>query len=313
MRFELTEEQRGFAESLDDLLSKADTPSVIRAWRDGDSKPGLDLWRRLAETGVTGLLVPEDEGGLDASPVDVCVAFEALGRHAVPGPWVESAAFAARALGGGRDSLAAGEEVVTVAPASPTPRALDADVADRILVVDDGLRAATVGDRHTSVDPARRLFSVSSAAPVSGTTREDVDAAHDLAVLACSAQLLGLGEHLLEESVDYAKTRTQFGRPIGSFQALKHALADVKITLEFARPLVYGAAVERSSTLASAAKVAVGDAAYLAARVALQVHGAIGYTAEHDLSLWILKVRALVGAWGTSSYHRGRIFSALEA
>ena len=116
--------------------------------------------------------------------------------------------------------------------------------------------------------------------------------AFDLAVLATSAQLLGLGEHLLDASVAYVKQRKQFGREIGSYQAIKHRLADVRIALDFARPLVFGAALDEVP--ASAAKVATGDAAYLAARAALQVHGAVGYTRELDLSLWILKVRALV-------------------
>jgi len=139
--------------------------------------------------------------------------------------------------------------------------------------------------------------------------------AFDLAVLACSAQLLGLGEHLLAATVDYVKQRKQFGREVGSYQALKHQLADVRIALDFVRPLVLGAALaigtEHQGRDVSAAKVAASDAAYLAARTALQLHGAIGYTEEFDLSLWILKVRALVSAWGTTSLHRQRVLESL--
>ena len=114
--------------------------------------------------------------------------------------------------------------------------------------------------------------------------------------------------------MDYVKQRKQYGRTIGSYQAIKHALADVRIALDFARPLVLGAALDADnrSRSASAAKVATADAAYLASRVALQVHGAIGYTAEFDLGLWINRVRALVGAWGGSSYHRGRIADSIS-
>ena len=130
-----------------------------------------------------------------------------------------------------------------------------------------------------------------------------------LGVLATSAQLLGLGERILADSVTYAKQRKQFGREIGSYQAIKHALADVRIALDFARPLVFGAALGEIS--ASAAKVAAADAAYLASRTGLQVHGAIGYTAEFDLSLWLTKVRALVSAWGTPAYHRARVLEDL--
>jgi hypothetical protein len=138
-----------------------------------------------------------------------------------------------------------------------------------------------------------------------------VDAALATAALACSAQLLGLGEALLARSVDYVKQRKQFGRAIGEYQALKHALADVRIGLDFARPLVHGAAVTGSPRDMSSAKVAASEAAYRAARTALQVHGAIGYTAEYDLGLWLLKVRALVAAWGSPADHRALVLASL--
>ena len=299
MRFELTSEQEDFAQTLDKLLSGADTVSAARAWADGDPAPGLEVWRRLAELGVTALLVPEDEGGMGATPVELAVAFESLGRHAVPGPWVESVAF-----------LPSIDRVVTVAAPPHTPYALDADVADATYVLDeDGLRDATAGELVGSIDPTRRLFPVTPGQPAEV---EAPEGAFDLAVLATSAQLLGCGERLLAETVEYAGQRRQFGREIGSYQAVKHALADVRIALDFARPLVLGAAVLWSGPRdVSAAKVAAGDAAYLASRVALQVHGAIGYTREYDLSLWITKVRALVGAWGTPSFHRARVLEAL--
>ena len=299
MRFELTSEQEDFAQTLDKVLSGADTVAAARAWADGESGPGLEVWRRLADLGVTSLLVPDSDGGMGATPVELAVAFEALGRHAVPGPWVESVAL-----------LPSMDRVVTVAVPPHTPYALDADVADATYILgEDGLRFATVGELVRSVDPTRRLFAVTSADPADVETAEG---AFDLAVLATSAQLLGCGERMLADAVEYAKQRRQFGREIGSYQAVKHALADVRIALDFARPLVFGAAVTGSGARdVSAAKVAAGDAAYLASRVALQVHGAIGYTSEYDLSLWITKVRALVGAWGTPAFHRARILESL--
>jgi alkylation response protein AidB-like acyl-CoA dehydrogenase len=105
------------------------------------------------------------------------------------------------------------------------------------------------------------------------------------------------------------KQRKQFGREIGSYQAIKHQLADVRIALDFARPLVLGAAL--GEVPASAAKVACADAAYRSSRTGLQVHGAIGYTQEFDLSIWLTKVRALVTAWGTPAYHRQRVLEGL--
>ena len=139
----------------------------------------------------------------------------------------------------------------------------------------------------------------------------DVARAYEFGALATAAQLVGAGQALLDAAVDYAKQRAQFGRVIGSYQAIKHKLADVHIALELARPLVYGAALslaDRSPDTArdvSAAKASASDAALLAARSALQTHGAIGFTAEHDLSLWLLRVQALRSAWGDPARRTG--------
>jgi alkylation response protein AidB-like acyl-CoA dehydrogenase len=287
MRFALDDDQRDFAAALEGLLAGADTVKAARAWADGDHDPGVKLWARLAELGVTTLAT-------EATPVEVCLAFEALGRHAVPGPWVESAAYLPVALGREVDGIA------TVAVPPHVPLALDADVADEVYV---GSKLVTnIGPMHSSVDRTRRLFEVTGEAV-------EWDAAFDTAVLAVSAQLLGAGERVLADSVAYVKQRKQFGREIGSYQAIKHALADVWIALDFARPLVFAAALGEITP--SAAKVAAGDAAYLASRTGLQVHGAIGYTAELDLSIWITKIRALVSAWGTPAVHRERLMQEL--
>ena len=308
MNFELTDDQRDFRSSLESLLSAADPVGAARAWASGDHAPGLALWSRLAEQGVTALATPEEHGGMGATPIELVIAFEALGRHAVPGPWVESAAYLPCALTDA-DTLGALAEgaVGTVAVPPLVPYAVDADVAEHVyLVTGSALATATAGDSKTSVDRTRHLFTVTSSTDV---TAGDLDAAFDLAVLATSAQILGAGERVLADSVTYVKQRKQFGREIGSYQAIKHALADVRIALDFARPLVLGAALGEAS--ASAAKVAASDAAYLASRTGLQVHGAIGYTAEFDLSIWITKVRALVTAWGTPTHHRAAILKEL--
>ena len=322
MRFALTDEQRDFAASLDSLLTAADTVGVARAWAAGNHAPGLALWAKLADAGVPALVVPEDDGGLGATPVELVIAFEALGRHGVPGPWVESAAYLATALSGAPLKAVAGGAVASVAVPPHTPYALDADIAEAVSVAaPDAIRVGMVGESVTSIDPTRHLFQVEPAQVLD--TGDRAAAAVDLAALATAAQLLGAGERVLADSVGYVKQRTQFGRPIGSYQAIKHHLADVRIALDFARPLVYGAALVSTSSTGggstgpdrardvSAAKVAAGDAAYLAARTGLQVHGAIGYTQEHDLSLWLLKIRALVSAWGTPAWHRARILDLL--
>jgi len=118
-------------------------------------------------------------------------------------------------------------------------------------------------------------------------------------------------------TVEYVKERHQFGVPVGSFQAVKHHLANVALRLEFARPVVMGAAWSLSvdappaSRDASMAKALASDAARFAARIALQCHGAIGYTREHDLHLYLSRVWALAAAWGDAASHRRRVADAV--
>ena len=304
MKFQPEPEQIAFARSLAELLNDADTPAIIRAWGSGDPAPGRKLWTRLAEHGVLSLGVA-DSG---ATPVDLVLAFEQLGSFAVPGPYVESIAVLP-ALG-----VDVGESIATLAAPPQLPYALDAAVADAVYLLNGGtLSSAEPTGTKESIDKARLLAEVRS---VGGDRAVDPSVAFERGVLAVSAQLLGLGAALLERSVAYAKQRNQFGKPIGSFQAVKHQLAAVSVGLELARPLLFGAALALDAPTAardtSAAKVACADAAYRAARTALQVHGAIGYTSEYDLALWLSKVRALVSTWGTQRWHRDRVRAAIS-
>jgi len=325
VRFAITDEQRAFASALDSMLSDTDVPSAVRAWANGDHAPGLALWRRLAGVGLQALMIAEEHGGGGAGSVDMVVALECLGYHAVPGPVIESTVLVPALLAAGDDpcrllpKLAEGAVLASVAAPPLAPYALDADVVDQVFLLDESgtLSAAEVGARRHSVDASRRLFTVSASERLAKLPAARASSAVDAAVLGCAAQLLGAGERMLESAVTYAKTRRQFGRVIGEYQAVKHGLADVKVALDFARPLVYGAALSFDSRSAdalrdvAAAKVAVSVAAQRAARTALQVHGAIGYTAEYDLGLWITKVRALAGAWGGPSAQRAKVLAQL--
>ncbi|WP_156725493.1 acyl-CoA dehydrogenase family protein [Streptomyces apocyni] len=331
MKFLVDDEQHDFARSLDTLLHAADTPAVVRAWSGGEPAAGRALWERLARAGVFALAVPERYEGLGPLPVELAVAFERLGRHAVPGPVVETVAAAAfwdrlgqRGVEVGAawlPSLASGKTMASYGmPSAFSPYALDADTADVVLVVDgDTARLAeTTGPVQPSADPVRRLARpvVSTGEPLARgpAVAEAAEYAAEYAALATAAQALGLGRALLERTVGYVRQRTQFGVPIGTFQAVKHRLADTLVALEFAQPLVYSAALalagtDRAATAreVAAAKVTACEAAYTASRTALHLHGALGYTEELDLSLWIRKARALRTAWGTPSRCRARV------
>ena len=317
MRFLLDPEQRAFADSLNAMLTAADTSSVVRSWSRGEPASGRALWRRVAGAGVFALAVPEAYEGLGPRPVELAVAFVELGRHAVPGPLVETVmaaallsepALAKRLL----PALAAGGAMATAAPAGSY--ALDGDVATIRLSWDaDGLRLVPGHDGpvRASLDPARRLTRL---LPAGELLTPEPPLAHALiwARLATAAQALGVGLALLDRTVTYVRQRTQFGVPVGSFQAVKHQLADAKIALEFARPLVFGAALTMDPADVAAAKVTACEAAYRTARTALQLHGAIGYTAEYDLSLWLTKARALRASWGDPGECRATVLEGFS-
>jgi alkylation response protein AidB-like acyl-CoA dehydrogenase len=143
-------------------------------------------------------------------------------------------------------------------------------------------------------------------------------AAADHGAWATAAVLVGVADRLVTMAAEYASARMQFGKPIGSFQAVKHHLASARIRLEFARPLVYATAwaldegEPDSARRVSMAKSAASDAASLAASVALQVHGAIGYTWEHDLHLWMKRAWSLAAAWGDAGWHRSRLLGGVD-
>ena len=318
MHFGFSEDQLAFRDAMRELLRDACPPEAVRAAWSGTG-PGYDtkLWTQLGEMGVLGILAPEDEGGLGLTEVDLVLVLEEAGRAALPGPLVEHAAVAVPALDG--DLLAGavrGDAVVTFGDAR---RVGWAAVADAVLVADGDLmllrpNQLTAVEAVDSVDRSRRDAVVrwTGGRPVG-----DAQLALDRAALGSAAQLCGLGAQLVATTVEYVKTRHQFGVPIGSYQAVKHHLANAVLKLEHARPAVYRAADSVARRLpdrsrdVSMAKVMAGDAAALAGRVALQCHGAIGYTWEHDLHLWLKRVWVLERAFGETGWHRARVARAI--
>jgi alkylation response protein AidB-like acyl-CoA dehydrogenase len=319
MRFGFGEDQIAFRDAVRDLLTKAAGPDTLRAaW---ESPLGWDpaLWSQLAEMGVLGLLAPESAGGLGLTEIDLVLILEEAGRAALPGPLVEHAAVAipARADTEWIAAATAGQTVVTAAPSATPNVAFGAD-ADLVLAACNGAvvalpRAArTVLDAPVSVDRSRRFAALTfeDATPL---PRVDVALFEARGAAATAAVLCGLAAHLIEATAAYVKERHQFGVPVGSFQAVKHHLSNALIALEHARPATYCAAwsiATHQPTLArdaSFAKAYANEAAATAARVALQCHGAIGYTFEHDLHLWLKRVWSLQHAWGTTAEHRNRV------
>ena len=348
MRFAFTDEQRGFQKTLRDFLAKECPPSAVRAaWagRAARSDAGRDAggehhsvdeagrWSRLAALGVVGLLVPEELGGLALDEIDLVLLLEECGRAALPDPVLETSAVAVpllREAGGDLaaswlPSVADGTATIAVGLES-SPFVTDAARARLILLERGGAWYALDREQaqlqpERSVDGARRLFRV--GLPPGATrpfldgaeARHAADRALDRGALGAAAELIGLSQRMIDLTVEYVKVREQFGRPIGSFQAVKHHLADATLKLEFARPVVYRAAhsvardVPARALHVSMAKACASDAATLIAKKALQCHGAIGYSFEHDLHLFMKRAWALAASWGDAAFHRARVAS----
>ena len=347
MRFAFTDDQLMLRDAVRDFLAKEHTAVQVReAWDASDAVASSEgplsrpTWTALAEMGVVGLLVPEADGGMGMTALDQILLLEESGRVALADPIVETSAVAApvlselapelnradwlRAITSGHSTVAVDLPFGTVA----APFVVDADRAD-LLVAARGDRLVAVAsgalrtERQPSVDGARRLFSVSWDPDAEIVLAEGargsaaIADAFDRGALGTAAQLIGLADQALAMTVEYVKERTQFGVPIGSFQAVKHHLADALLQLEFARPVVYRAAdtvargADERSRDVSMAKAYASDAALVVARKALQCHGAIGYTVEYDLHLWLKRIWALAAAWGDAAWHRERVAESL--
>ena len=346
MHFAFTDQQLEFRDAVRQVLAKECTTDDVRAAYDAPAARTA-RWATLAELGVTGLTVPEDLGGLGLGLVDLVPLVEEAGRVALPEPLGTTVGIAAPLLvdlsAGGSGvpttplltGIAAGALTVAVADARwPGAPVAGADGAEFLLLVDDGpdgpgLHAldgsATTVTPASSLDPTRRL-GIPEWAPSADTLLVAGEAARaalavtaDRAAVTTGAELLGLADTMIALTADYARDRQQFGKAIGSFQAVKHLLAGAQVLLEFARPVVYGAAWALDTRqadaprAASVAKAYASDAALEAARVALQVHGAIGYTWECDVHLFLKRTWALAEAWGSAGDHRARLLDSLLA
>jgi alkylation response protein AidB-like acyl-CoA dehydrogenase len=330
--FEFSEDQRLFQESLRELLAKECPPKLVRSLWESETGRAPELWAKLAGTGLLSALAPEDLGGPGLCEVDLVLLLEEIGRAAVPEPVAETAAVAVpllRELGSEALShkwlprIAAGQAALAVG-LEADPGVAHAASADLLLLQrGDELHAAPPGAfqcvRQPCLDPGRRLFRVDfepgpSTRLASGEAgRRLLAAAFDRAALANSAQQLGVAQQLVDLAARYACHRRQFGVPIGSFQAVKHPLASAQVRIEFARPVVYRAAwsvargARHRSLDVSHAKLAAGEAGTFAARVALQCFGALGYTWEQELQIWLKRAWALDAAQGTGAFHRARV------
>jgi alkylation response protein AidB-like acyl-CoA dehydrogenase len=293
MGFQLTEDQRALRDGVRQLLARRfDREALWAAVRE----PGLDraLWRELGDAGFFALRLPEADGGVGLGLPEAVLAFEEAGRALLPGPLV-----ATHLAAGTVPGAATGEAVVAAVDGGLVEWLAEADVVR-------GDAAGAVPLR--SVDPMTPLHRVAAVSPadpaaVSPVGPAAVSPADPVAVLLTAAEQLGTATRACELAVQHARTREQFGQPIGGFQAVKHLCADMLVRAEVARAAVYAAAVTADPADIAAARLLADEAAVRGARDCLQVHGGMGFTWESEVHLHLKRtwVRTQRGGGVTES------------
>lgn len=330
MRFAFTDDQRALADAVRDLLGRECPPAVVReGWPGGDRRQVATVWRKLAGMGLAGLLVPESQGGLGLDETFLVAVLEETGRAALPVPIAETIGVAAPLLAavGEKDLLRAvlAGETEVACELTGDDLVPFAAVAGALLVGDAAgawifPAGGAVIEPVEAVDGARRLGRlVCRPAGIAALTTDAglLDLAWQRGTLGTAAQLTGLARRMLDMTVGYVRQRKQFGVPVGSFQAVKHHLADALLRLEFAVPAVRRAGYSLTTRAPTAgrdvsmAKAMASDAASFVAGVAIQCHGAMGYTVEYDLHLFAKRAWALAGSWGSAAWHRSQVARAL--
>ena len=299
MYFGLPDDALALREGLRDLLAATCTPATIRAAWDGDACD--DLWKELGAFGLLGLLVDESRGGLGLDELSFVAAMEEAGYAGVPGPLVETVSYlpSLELPLDGSARIAVQQSGATHVPYG--------GVATHVYWSEDAtLLSSFTATPVESVDRSRQL------AVVQGSGEPVTADATSRATVGTAAFLCGLARRQVDLTVAYLKDRKQFGVAIGTFQGLKHPLAQAVVDAEFAWPVVMNAAhvlAEGGSGAreVSHAKAAASDAAYRLSKVCLQAHGAIGYTVEYDLHLFMKRTWALAKDWGTADQHRDLI------
>ncbi|MBK5258134.1 MAG: acyl-CoA/acyl-ACP dehydrogenase [Thermoanaerobaculia bacterium] len=351
MDFDLNKMQRLLKETARQFLSRQCKPERVRRLMETDTAYDAALWQAIADQGWTGLIVPESHGGLGAGIVELAVVAEEMGRACVPGPFL-STIFATALQPQHLEKIAAGEIKATVAILEQTANwdlesirlkpsrdgeafllsgtklfVPDADVADVLFCVArsaDGLVVVAVErgaagltiDPMRSMDETRKLYRVTFDGVRGEALRNaDIVSAMNVATVALCAEMVGGMQWILDATVEYAKTRQQFGRPIGSFQAVQHQCADMVLLTESARSATYYAAwaltqnAPGAQLAVSVAKSYCSDAYREVANRGIQLHGGIGFTWEHDLQLYYKRAKSSETLFGDSTFHRERIAS----
>ena len=335
MQFEFTEEQRMIASMAEEFSRAKGTSEKVRQAMESEAGYLPEVWRSLStELGLCGLLVPESAGGQGLTIVEMALVFEQLGKTLLPSPLLTTGVLSVAILDKlGQTSvlekIARGESRCTAAylVEGTAQFVLDAAGADHLILADMNTSSVYIVDKPGSttgliaepidmMDQTRRMASVSVTdfgaieeyKVATGTEAlAAMQVGFDMARIALGAEAMGAAQECLARTVEYARERVQFGRTIGSFQAVKHQLADMMVVNEAAISAVYFAACTVSENpgesphMAALAKVQASEAlSHCAARM-IQLHGGIGFTWEHDAHLYFKRARSTSTLFGLNS------------
>src|SRR6266853_2095813 len=328
MNFDFSDEQKQLRDEARKFLAEKCPPKAVRVVLDGNEPYDRELWKGLADMGILGVAIPEEFGGAGAGHLELCVIAEEMGRALAPVPFSSTVYLAAEAiLLAGSDAqkqkwlplIASGEAIGTLAlfegKGNPSPQAIKLSAAGGSLngvkkPVSDGAEARPL----TNVDPSRGqaelTFRNCKAEPL-GRAKEGwsiVSQVLDRAAVLMAFEQVGGADRALEMGRDYALDRIAFGRPIGSFQAVKHMLADMYVSATLARSNCYYGAWALSTNAselpeaAAAARISATQAFQHCAKNNIQVHGGMGFTWEFDCHMYYRRSNATALALGSLSY-----------
>jgi alkylation response protein AidB-like acyl-CoA dehydrogenase len=334
MNFIFTEEQTQFKDAIKSFLAEECAPASIRDGWQKNKSFNLERWKNLIELGVLSSNLSEEKGGLGMDQVTLAMMVEEMGYAGLPEPVAEQIflvndviPFLPKNITEAVESnYNDGTQYIALAhPLAPNPLFLN-DAAGLILLDSSECKFIAKDDMDfeiiSSNDPSRELFKVSSMNDAISTS-ENFDelnsAVSSRGSLMTAALLIGLAQKMIDLSSVYVLDRAQFGKPIGSFQAVKHMLADVAVKIEFAKPAVYRAAYSlsennpKSALHCAHAKLMCAQAAELACKNSIQAHGAMGYTWEMDLHIYMRKAWSMMACWGNEDRQQELIYKTLSS
>lgn len=299
----MTQERQLLRQSVAALMARYAPSEAVR--RAMDSPRGYDeiLWVRLCEVGVAALVIPDEFSGAGGELADAAAVLEELGRSLVPTPLLGTTLAELGLLAADTpdtealERLAAGESIGAVV--FDREYVVNGDVADVVLAVNDGKIARwseVTAEPLSTLDPTRRLARVTpGATAVIGT---DPGLA-DTAAILLAAEQCGAAAGCLDRTVEYTKQRVQFGRPIGSFQALKHRMAELYVAVQSARAVVSDAIADPNPVSAALARLAASESFCTVASEGIQLHGGIAITWEHDMHLYFKRAHSSAQLFGS--------------